>query len=169
MRSLLISLAMLFFIAAPAQSHMSEAAAKEAVYRIVRHSGLLPNFIVREDLQVRTAVAYIKGKERLIAYNPVFISTILDSSGTDWSAVSVLAHEIAHHLLGHTLDPEAVRPGDELACDRYPVSSSNAWALPSRTHVPPWRWLVMCTARIGIHRGTLDLRPLRKGGRKGMR
>ena len=33
--------------------------------------------------------------------------------------MSVLAHEIGHHLLGHTLDPEAVRPGDELACDRY--------------------------------------------------
>jgi hypothetical protein len=118
-RAFLVHLALLTVTLAPAQARMSEAAAKEAVYRIVRHSGLLPNFIVREDPQVRTAVAFIKGKERVIVYNPAFISTILDSTGTDWSAASVLAHEIAHHLLGHTLDPEAVRPGDELACDRY--------------------------------------------------
>jgi hypothetical protein len=98
---------------------MNEAAAKEAVHRIVRHSGLLPNFIVREDPQVRNAVAYVKGRERVIAYNPAFISSVLDSTRTDWAAVSILAHEIAHHLLGHTLDPDAVHPGDELACDRY--------------------------------------------------
>lgn len=108
------------FLSGKAQpAHMSEAAAKEAVYRVVRHSGLLPNFIVREDAQVKTAVAYIEDKERVIAYNQDFISRMLDSTGTDWSAVSILAHEIAHHLLGHTLDPDAVRPGDELACDRY--------------------------------------------------
>ncbi|MBL8000858.1 MAG: M48 family metalloprotease [Flavobacteriales bacterium] len=98
---------------------MNEAAAKEAVYRIVQHSGLLPTFTVREDAQVRTANAYIKGHERVIAYNPGFMARILDSTRTDWSAVSVLAHEIAHHLLGHTLDPDAMHPGDELACDRY--------------------------------------------------
>jgi hypothetical protein len=98
---------------------MSEAAAKEAVHRIVQHSGLLPDFTVREDPQVRTAIAYIKGHERIIAYNPDFIASIVDSTRTEWAAVSILAHEIAHHLLGHTLDPQALRPGDELACDRY--------------------------------------------------
>lgn len=98
---------------------MNEAAAKEAVHRIVRHSGLLPNFVVREEKHVKTAVAYIKERERVIAYNTAFISSILDSTCTDQSAVSILAHEIAHHLLGHTLDPDAIRPGDELACDRY--------------------------------------------------
>jgi|GEM_PF-846961 len=108
-----------FMLQLPAQSRMNEAAAKEAVYLIVRQSGLLANFVVREDDKVPTAVAYIKGNERVIAYNPAFLSALLDSARTDWSAVSVLAHEIAHHLLGHTLDPDAVHPGDELACDRY--------------------------------------------------
>ena len=97
---------------------VSERAAKEAVHRIVRHSGLQPVFTVREDRTVRTAVAYIKGRERFIAYNPGFIAQVLDSSGTNWSAISILAHEVAHHLLGHTLDPANVFPGDELACDR---------------------------------------------------
>lgn len=119
MRLLTFSLACLAATVLQAQVRMNEAAAKEAVYRVVRHSGLMPNFTVREDPNVRTAVAYIKGHDRVIAYNPDFISTILDSSRTDLAAVSIMAHEIAHHLLGHTLEPEAVRPGDELACDRY--------------------------------------------------
>lgn len=102
-----------------AQVRMNEASAKEAVYRVTSHSGLAPNFKVVEDGKVRTAVAYIKGRERLIAYNPDFISLIVDSTRTDLAAMSILAHEIAHHLLGHTLDPDAVHPGDELACDLY--------------------------------------------------
>ena len=120
MRNILLLLVGLV-LACPARSQgrMNEAAAKEAVYRVVRQSGLLPNFIVRDDPQVRTAVAYIKGHERVIAYNADFISSILDSTHTNWAAVSILAHEIAHHLLGHTLDPEELHPGDELACDRY--------------------------------------------------
>lgn len=55
----------------------------------------------------------------MIAYNPRFMATVLDSTRTDWGAVSIFAHEVAHHLLGHTIDPASVRPGDELACDRY--------------------------------------------------
>ncbi len=116
---LVIAFLLLNTIATRAQVQMNEAAAKEAVYRIVRHSGLLPNFVVREDATVPNAVAYIKGHDRVIAYNAAFVSSILDSTRTSWAAVSILAHEIAHHLLGHTLDPEAVHPGDELACDRY--------------------------------------------------
>ncbi len=118
----LIMVVALLWCVVPAWSQaprMSEAAAKEAVYRVVRQSGLLPNFVVREDASVRTAVAYIKDRQRVIAYDPEFVSAMLDSAHTDQAAVSILAHEIAHHLLGHTLDPEAVHPGDELACDRY--------------------------------------------------
>ena len=118
LRFLLLATAMLP-IRSYAQGRMNEAAAKEAILHVVRNSGLLPNFTVREDDQLPTAVAYIKGNARVIAYNPAFITRIMDSTGTDLAATSILAHEIAHHLLGHTLDPETVRPGDELACDRY--------------------------------------------------
>ncbi len=100
-------------------TRINDASAKEAVHRIVRYSGLLPTFTLREDGSIRTANAYVKGRERIIAYNPAFISGIVDSAHTDRAAVSILAHEIAHHLLGHTLDPQAMHPGDELACDRY--------------------------------------------------
>lgn len=119
MRSALLGSFLFAFAPIHGQVRMNEAAAKEAVYLVVQHSGLVPTFTVREDPHVRTAVAYIKDHDRVIAYNPAFISGILDSSHTDLAAVSILAHEIAHHLLGHTLQPETVRPGDELACDQY--------------------------------------------------
>ncbi len=137
MRSPLILLAMLLYtgIASAQDALLNERAAKEAVQRIVRHSGLQPDFSVVEDRGIPTAIAYIKRRERVIAYNPAFISRVMDSTCTNWSAVSILAHEIAHHLLGHTLDPAKVRPGDELACDRYSgfilhaMGSSNAEAI----------------------------------------
>lgn len=100
-------------------TQVNEGLAKEAVYRIVQYSGLEANFIVLENEEIKTAIAYIKNKKRYVAYNPTFIATIVDSSETDWAAVSILAHEIAHHLLGHTLNPTKVSLGDELACDKY--------------------------------------------------
>jgi hypothetical protein len=101
------------------QPRITEQQAKSAVYRIVRYSGLQPNFIVRENTDIPTAVAFIKARKRYIEYNPSVIAGIVDSARTDWSAVSILAHEIAHHLLGHTLEPGKRHPGDELACDLY--------------------------------------------------
>ena len=101
------------------QSRITEQQAKSAVYRIVRYSGLQPNFIVRENPGIPTAIAFIKARKRWIEYNPSVIAGIVDSARTDWSAVSILAHEIAHHLLGHTLEPGKRHPGDELACDLY--------------------------------------------------
>jgi len=120
MRLLLLIASLLSASIALAQDAMlNERAAKEAVHRIVRHSGLQPDFTVLENRDIPTAIAYIKGKQRVIAYNPAFMARVMDSTCTNWSAISILAHEIAHHLLGHTLDPSNVRPGDELACDRY--------------------------------------------------
>lgn len=120
MRSTVLLATLLSVCIASAQDALlNERAAKEAVYRIVRHSGLQPDFTVLEKNDIPTAIAYIKGKERVIAYNPAFMARVMDSTCTNWSAISILAHELAHHLLGHTLDPGSVHPGDELACDRY--------------------------------------------------
>jgi len=98
-------------------SFHADRQAKEAVFKIVRYSGLAPNFIIRQE-DVRNAVAYIKGRKRYIAYNAQFIAKIQNTTNTDWAAISILAHEIGHHLLGHTLKYKH-NPGDELAADRY--------------------------------------------------
>ena len=93
--------------------------AKFGVFKIVQYSGLSPNFKVIQDSEVTNAIAYIKNKSRYIKYNPSFMKRVNDSTKTDWAAISVLAHEIGHHLLGHTLRHQESNPGDELAADRY--------------------------------------------------
>lgn len=92
--------------------------AKEAVSKIVQYTGLTPNFIVLPDKNITTAIAYLKNNNRYIAYNPKFIEKLNDKTSTNWAAVSVLAHEIGHHLSGHTL-PKNSSPGNELIADKF--------------------------------------------------
>lgn len=93
--------------------------AKFAVFKIVQYNGLIPNYIIIQDETIKNAVAYVKNRKRYIKYNPNFMKRITDSTQTDWAAISVLAHEIGHHLLGHTLANNESNPGDELSADRY--------------------------------------------------
>jgi hypothetical protein len=101
------------------QSYLSEQEAKVIVNKISSVSGLTPSVIVTEDHNVKKAVAFIKNNEQHISYNPFELGRIRDSSGTAWSVVSIFAHEMAHHLLGHTLNPTNIDKQDELKCDRF--------------------------------------------------
>jgi hypothetical protein len=92
--------------------------AKEAVGKIVQYTGLTANFVVIADKNITTALAYLKNNKRYIAYNPKFIEKLNDKTSTNWAAVSVLAHEIGHHLSGHTL-PKNSSPGNELIADKF--------------------------------------------------
>jgi hypothetical protein len=92
--------------------------AKEAVSKIVQYTGLTANFIVVPDNSITTAIAYLKNNKRYIAYNPTFIEKLNNKTATNWAAVSVLAHEIGHHLSGHTL-PKNSSPGNELIADKF--------------------------------------------------
>jgi hypothetical protein len=92
--------------------------AKEAVSKIVQYTGLTPNFIIVSDKKVNTAIAYLKNSKRYISYNPKFIEKLNTKTATNWAAVSVLAHEIGHHLSGHTL-LKSSSPGNELIADKF--------------------------------------------------
>lgn len=92
--------------------------AKEAVASIVKHTGLPQNFEIIAGA-VKTAQAYNKKEKRYIEYNPEFIRRIRDKAKTDWAATSILAHEIGHHLAGHTLKTKNHTPGDELIADEF--------------------------------------------------
>lgn len=92
--------------------------AKEAVSKILKYTGLTPNFIVVVDKNIPTAQAYLKNTKRYISYNPDFILKLNNQTNTNWAAVSVLAHEIGHHLSGHTLLKEQ-SPGNELIADKF--------------------------------------------------
>jgi len=96
----------------------SEKEAKEIIYNIVNTVGLKPNFEIKAaDVDNAAAVVY-QGK-RFILYNPVFIKQIANAIKTDWAAISILAHEIGHHLNGHTLTGSGSKPPLELEADEF--------------------------------------------------
>lgn len=76
--------------------------AKRIIHAIVGSVGLKPNFEIRQANISNAAATNHKGK-RYILYNAKFMKGIQQATRTDWAAVSILAHEIGHHLNGHTI------------------------------------------------------------------
>ena len=97
----------------------ADAEAESVIKTIIRATGLVPNFVLRAG-GVATAAAVIREEKRYIIYSQQFMHNITQKTGNPWPAISVLAHEIGHHLNGHTLmtDPE-MRPRLELEADYY--------------------------------------------------
>jgi hypothetical protein len=87
------------------------------VREIIDEMGLSPNFIV-QSAPVDNAMAMNQGPNRLIVYNPNFIAQ-LKGGDTNWTIYSVIAHEIGHHLCGHTLQGGGSRPPTELEADEF--------------------------------------------------
>ncbi len=96
----------------------SDQEAQDALQRLMQHTGLEPNFVLRAG-NVPNAMAAIQGAQRLIVYNQQFMLRVRDQTRTEWAAISILAHEIGHHLQGHTLQPGGSRPPIELEADKY--------------------------------------------------
>lgn len=98
--------------------YSERASASAAVKEILDAAGLSPNFVVRSN-GVPNAAAMVRGNTRFIEFNPSFIQQLKSNSGTNWAVYSVLAHEIGHHLQGHTLSNTGSRPNIELEADEY--------------------------------------------------
>lgn len=94
------------------------ASASVAVREILDTAGLVGNFVVR-PANVPNAMASIRGSNRYIEYSPRFVNQLKLGTKTNWSVYSVLAHEIGHHLQGHTITPGGSRPDIELEADEY--------------------------------------------------
>lgn len=97
----------------------SQQEARSAVENIVKYTGITQNFEIVENPNIPTAIAYIRNKKRYIAYNPAFMVRVKVGTQSDWGAISVLAHEIGHHLSGHTLIRRRRDPQEELDADRF--------------------------------------------------
>jgi hypothetical protein len=80
--------------------------------------GLPKNFVVRAA-DVPNAAAVIMEGQRLVLYSNVFMQRVRQATNTDWAALSILAHEVGHHLSGHTLSNTGSQPPLELEADRF--------------------------------------------------
>lgn len=86
--------------------------------QIVNVVGLKANFELM-PARVDNAAAVTYGGKRYVLYNPDFINALVRKTGNKWAAVSVLAHEIGHHLNGHTVTMNGSHPATELEADEF--------------------------------------------------
>lgn len=96
----------------------SDQDAEIALKRIMDYTGLPYNFELKAT-NVPNAAAALQGYKRYIFYNQAFMQRISQSTKSDWTAYSILAHEIGHHLSGHTLSNDNDRHIVELEADRF--------------------------------------------------
>lgn len=94
-----------------------DQAAIASVERIVTRAGILNNFILY-SANVPNAVATLFGTRRAILYNQDFMLRLQEN---DWMRLSILAHEIAHHIHGDALASGSASERREMEsqADRY--------------------------------------------------
>lgn len=89
-----------------------------ALIDILKVTGLQANFELRAA-KVRNIEASISHRKRYILYNPEFIDWVNRSTSDKWGTIALLAHEIGHHLNGHTIRKGGSKPKLELEADEF--------------------------------------------------
>jgi hypothetical protein len=103
----------------PATSFTEEIpGAEELLKQILAVTGLRPNFELRQA-RVMNIEASISRRKRFILYNPEFISQINRMTRDKWATMALLAHEVGHHLNGHTIRNTGSTPELELEADEF--------------------------------------------------
>ena len=102
----------------------SDREAESALKRVMRLTGLPANFEIRAA-SVPNAAAVIKcdrngnNCNRYILYNQEFMEKVKDETKTNYAELAILAHEIAHHLSGHTISNTGSSYDMELEADKF--------------------------------------------------
>lgn len=104
-------------------SFSSSVEAEQTIKRIADTVALPADFEVRAANVGNAAAAVIQNR-RYILYSEDFMLRLTrslsgDQSQIDWAGVTILAHEIGHHLSGHLLLNSGSRPPMELEADRF--------------------------------------------------
>lgn len=101
----------------------SDNDAELAIAKIMNLTGLPSNFKIKAA-NVDNAAATILCLDsvnciRYILYNQEFMETVKNNSKSNFAELSILAHEIGHHLSGHTLLSSGNNHDQELEADRF--------------------------------------------------
>ena len=95
----------------------SDNEAATALKLITDASGLSQNFTLLAA-DIPNAAAVIMNNKRYILYNQTFMYNISNRINY-WGSISILAHEVGHHLNGHSLIQGGSRPSLELEADKF--------------------------------------------------
>lgn len=85
---------------------------------ILNHVGIPMNFEFY-SANIDNAIATIIDDQRYIIYDPRLFNYTDEVGNTYWSSMSILAHEIGHHLSGHTLNSKNSNLNAELEADKF--------------------------------------------------
>lgn len=102
----------------PIRTFKSVDEAETIIRSILDVVGLKQNIEIRAS-DISNAAAVVYNGERYILYDRAFIQAINSASSTYWAGISILAHEIGHHLNGHTLIRGGSNHADELEADEF--------------------------------------------------
>lgn len=111
-------LALPVVVAAPARAQTAPPA-PDVIREITDAVGLKARFALRATRDIDNAAAVVYDGQRFLLYNPDFLAAVNRAGHTDWAGISILAHEMGHHLNGHTLRPGGSQPADELEADEF--------------------------------------------------
>ena len=90
----------------------------EMLQEILSATGLQSDFELKEA-NVLNIEASISHRKRYILYNPTYITSLNNISKNKWAVMALLAHEIGHHLNGHTIRKGGSTPELELQADEF--------------------------------------------------
>jgi len=97
---------------------VSIADTRQMLAAIMNVLGLQADFELKEA-KVANIEASISHRKRYILYNPSFISWINNTTKDKWAAITLLSHEVGHHLNGHTIRKSGSIPALELEADEF--------------------------------------------------
>lgn len=97
---------------------VTHAGIHDMLQKIIGATGLQLNFELKEA-RVLNIEATTKHRKRYISYNPAFITSLTTASKDKWAVMALLAHEVGHHLNGHTIRRGGSSPELELEADEF--------------------------------------------------
>jgi tetratricopeptide (TPR) repeat protein len=89
-------------VAIQSNNFISDAEAENALDRILSVIGASKRFVLQPCDNINNAVAISYKGIRYILYDKAFMNSL--ASGNDWGNLFILAHEVGHHINGHSLD-----------------------------------------------------------------
>ncbi len=84
-------------------SFVSNVSADNALNRILEVTGMAKRFVLYPCNNINNCIATSYRGIRYILYDRYFMEEIANNTSS-WSKISILAHEVGHHVNGHSID-----------------------------------------------------------------
>jgi tetratricopeptide (TPR) repeat protein len=91
-------------VALQSNNFTTDAEAEDAVNKILSVIGASQKPVLQACSNINNAVAAVYKGQRYILYDRDFMNSLTAGSNQYWSNMFILAHEVGHHINGHSLD-----------------------------------------------------------------